>query len=68
MLIKPILVFLSIPLYIITLGFFAFVVNALLVILVSKLVPGFEVKNIWWAMLFSIILSLVTSFLYSISS
>jgi len=68
MLIKPILILLTIPLYVITLGFFAFIVNALLVILVSKLVPGFEVKNIWWAMLFSVILSLVTSFLFSISS
>ena len=65
---KPILVLLTIPLYVLTLGFFSFIVNALLVILVSKLVPGFEVKSIWWAMLFSAILSLVTSFLFSLSS
>lgn len=68
MFIKPVLVLLTIPLYILTLGFFSFIVNALLVILVSKLVPGFEVKSIWWALLFSVILSLVTSFLFSLSS
>ena len=68
MFLKPILVLLTIPLYILTLGFFSFIVNALLVIIVSKIVPGFEVKNIWWAMLFSAILSLVTSFLFSLSS
>lgn len=67
MVLKPILILLTIPLYVLTLGFFAFIVNALIVLLVNKLVPGFEVKSIWWAMLFSIILSLVTSFLFSIS-
>lgn len=68
MFIKPILVLLTIPLYVLTLGFFSFIVNALLVILVSKIVPGFEVRSIWWALLFSVILSLVTSFLFSLSS
>ena len=67
MVLKPILILLTIPLYVLTLGFFAFIVNALIVLLVNKLVPGFEVKNIWWALLFSVILSLVTSFLFSIS-
>src|SRR4030065_2587475 len=53
---KPILVILTIPISIFTLGFFVFIINALIVLLVSHFVPGFEVKNIWWALLFSIIL------------
>jgi len=65
---KPILVILTIPISIFTLGFFVFIINALIVLLVSHFVPGFEVKNIWWALLFSIILSIITSFLYTLSS
>ncbi|MFH1827338.1 MAG: phage holin family protein [bacterium] len=67
MVLKPILILLTIPLYVLTLGFFSFIINALIILLVNKIVPGFEVKSIWWALLFSIILSLVTSFLFSIS-
>jgi putative membrane protein len=65
---KPILIFFTIPITILTLGFFIFIINALIVLLVSHFVPGFEVKNIWWAFLFSIILSIITSFLYTLSS
>jgi len=68
MFLKPILIFLTIPISILTLGFFIFIINALIVLLVSHFVPGFEVKNIWWALLFSIILSIITSFLYTLSS
>ena len=65
---KPILVILTIPISIFTLGFFVFIINAFIVILVSHFVPGFEVKNIWWALLFSIILSIISSFLSTLSS
>lgn len=56
--IKPILLFVSIPLTILTLGLFTFVINALMVLLVSKLMKGFEVKDFGWALIFSIALSI----------
>ncbi len=60
--IKPLLVLLTLPLTIISLGLFTFVINALLVLLASEIVKGFSVQSFWWALLFSFVLSLVTSF------
>lgn len=59
--IKPILVILTIPITILTLGLFILVINALLIKLVDVLVPGFSVKNFGWAILFSIVLWLVNT-------
>lgn len=60
--VKPILVFLTIPITIVTLGLFLLVINALLILLVDYLIPtGFEVDGFWWALAFSVILSLFNS-------
>ncbi len=59
--IKPILVILTIPITVITLGLFLLVINAALILLASYLVNGFNVQGFWTALFFSIILSLVTS-------
>jgi|SRR3989344_2061902 len=64
---KPILVLLTFPITVVTFGLFIFVINALLVLLVSNLVNGFSVNGFWWALLFSIIVSLVSSFLESLN-
>ncbi|MCA6079253.1 phage holin family protein [Fulvivirga sedimenti] len=61
--IRPILVFLTIPATILTLGLFLFVINAFMVWIVHKLMNGFHVRNFWWAMGFSIILSVIDGFL-----
>lgn len=66
--IKPILILLTLPVNILTLGLFTFVINALIILLVSNLVSGFKVDGFWWALLFSIILSIVNSFLHQIAS
>lgn len=66
-LLKPILIVLTIPITIVTLGLFIFVINALMIMLVAKIVPGFTVANFWWALGFSLVLSLVNSFLQSLS-
>lgn len=58
---KPILVILTIPITIVTLGLFLLVINTLMVMLVSWLVPGFSVDGFWWALVFSVILSIVNS-------
>ena len=63
--IKPILIILTLPITIVTLGLFLFVINALIILLGSKLVDGFKVDGFWWALLFSILLSAVSSILYS---
>lgn len=59
--IKPILIILTLPIQILTLGLFTFVINAGLVMLTSGLVSGFYVKSFWWALLFSLVLSLVSA-------
>ncbi len=57
--IKPILIILTLPVTLLTLGLFTFVINAFLVWLTSLVVPGFEVQNFGWALLFAILLSLI---------
>ena len=57
--IKPILVILTLPITLITLGLFVFVINALMVLLVQWIVPGFAVDGFWWAMLFSIVVTAI---------
>lgn len=64
--VKPILVFLTIPITIITLGLFLLVINALMIMLVDKLLKGFAVKSFWWAFFFSIILSVLNAILQSL--
>jgi putative membrane protein len=56
---RPILIFLTLPLTIVTLGIFILFINGLLVMLASYIVPGFTVDNFWWALLFGIILAIV---------
>jgi putative membrane protein len=59
--VRPVLIFLTIPVTIVTLGFFLLVINALIIILISRVVPGFEVNGFWWALLFSVILSIIAA-------
>ena len=59
--VKPIFVVLTLPLTIITLGFFYLVINALMVLLADVIVPGFDVAGFWWALLFALVLSLIQS-------
>ena len=65
--IKPILVILTIPITVITLGLFLLVINAAIILLASYLVDGFNVQDFWTALFFSIILSLVTSIFNNLS-
>ena len=57
--IRPILIILTLPLNVLTLGLFTFILNALLIMLTSAIVPGFTVDSFWWALLFSLLLALV---------
>ncbi len=60
---KPILIMLTLPITILTLGLFTFVLNALLILLVSNIVPGFRVDGFLAALVFGIALSIVNTFL-----
>lgn len=57
--VKPVLSLLTLPLTILTLGLFSLVLNALLIMLAAKLVPGFQVNGFWWAVAFSLVLAVV---------
>jgi len=57
--VRPLLLILTLPINILTLGLFTFIINAMVVSLAASLVPGFQVASFGWAILFSIILSLV---------
>ncbi|WP_028121473.1 phage holin family protein [Epilithonimonas tenax] len=61
LIVKPILSILSLPITILTLGLFSFVINALIILLADYLMDSMQVADFWWALLFSILLSLVTS-------
>jgi len=58
--VRPVLILLTIPVTVITLGLFLLVINALMVELTSYLVDGFYVSSLLWALLFSIGLSLIS--------
>lgn len=60
--VKPLLMFLSLPFILLTLGFFVMIINALVLMLVAKLVEGFHVAGFWPAMGAAIIVSLVGLF------
>ncbi len=64
--IKPLLIVLTIPITIITLGLFLLVINILIIIWTASLVSGFTVDGWGWALLFSLLLSLVSAILESI--
>jgi putative membrane protein len=59
--VKPILILFTIPITIMTLGLFLLVINAIIIMLADYLVDGFFVNGFWWALLFSLILSIFNS-------
>ena len=66
LIVKPILVFLTFPITIVTLGLFLLVINAVIILLADYFVKGFAVENFWWALGFSILLSILQSILFSL--
>lgn len=57
-LVRPVLLLLSLPFIIVTMGFFILVINALLILFVSKVIPGFHVAGFWTALFAGIIIGL----------
>jgi putative membrane protein len=62
--IKPLLVLLTLPATILTLGLFLFVINACIILIDDHFVGGFKVESFWHALLFSVLLSFFNSFVH----
>lgn len=63
-LVKPLLTVLTVPVTVVTLGLFLFVIDAIIILLAGKILDSFQVNGFWWALLFSIIVSVITNLLY----
>ncbi len=68
MLVKPVLILLTLPITIVTLGLFLFVINALLFWFVGSMLTGFKVNGFWWAVIGAIVYSLISGFLTNLIS
>lgn len=68
LLVKPVLIILTLPVTIVTLGLFLLVINAIIILFAAKLVSGFRVDGFWWALLFSIVMTVINSFMHGLAS
>ncbi len=66
LIVRPILVLLTLPITILTFGLFLLIINAIIILMASYFVSGFTVATIWWALLFSLLLSIFQSVLFSL--
>ena len=58
---KPLLILLTIPITLFSFGLFLLVINAGLIMLADYIVPGFEVRGLWWDLLFILVLWVINS-------
>ncbi|MCF8715371.1 phage holin family protein [Joostella atrarenae] len=65
--VRPVLVILTLPVTIITLGLFLIIINGIIILLADYFISGFTVENIWWALLFSLLLSILQSIFESLA-
>ena len=66
LIVKPILIIFTLPITIITFGIFLLFINAIIILIADYFVGGFEVDGIWWALIFSLLLSLFQSMLFAL--
>ena len=64
--VRPLLVLLTLPITVLTLGFFLLVINGLMLWLVSRMLEGFEVTGFWWAVLAAVVYSVISSIVSSL--
>lgn len=60
---RPLLIILTIPVTILTLGLFILIIDAILLMLIDALLSGLKIKNLGWAIVFSLLLSIINSIL-----
>jgi putative membrane protein len=63
MLVKPVLVLLTLPITIVTLGLFLFVLNGLMFWLAGSILRGFQVNGFWWAVAGAVLFSIISGLL-----
>ena len=63
---KPFLIVITIPLTVITFGLFLLVVNVIVLYAAAALIDDFQIAGFWWALLFSLLVSLVNGVLFGI--
>lgn len=66
-LIRPLLLLLTLPINILTLGLFTFVIMGFCVLIATWIVPGFEVDSFWWAIGFALVLALISGFIRALT-
>jgi putative membrane protein len=66
--VTPIMILLTIPITIITFGLFLFVINAIIILIASALISGFQVKGLGWALIYSIILTIMSYILEEVTN
>jgi putative membrane protein len=59
--VKPLLIIITIPVTILTLGLFLLAINAFMILMVDSFIDGFAVDGFWWALLYSLVLSIISS-------
>lgn len=64
--VRPILVILTFPITLMTFGLFLLIINACIILMADFFIDGFTVRSIWIAILFSILLSIFQSILFTI--
>jgi len=62
--VRPLLIILTLPVTIVTLGLFLLIINAIIILMADYFLSGFSVSTIWWALLFSLLLSILQSILH----
>lgn len=61
---KPLFIIFTLPLTLLTFGLFLFVINAIIVLIASDWVKGFKIDSFGWGLLFSLLLTLITSLVF----
>lgn len=64
---RPLLIIITIPVTVLTLGLFLLIINAFLILLADWIMPGFIVEGFWWALLFSLVLAIINSLLRNLT-
>ena len=64
--VKPLLIILTLPLTIVTLGLFLLVINVIIILLADSFVSGINIDGFWWALIFGFLLSVVSSALQNL--
>lgn len=64
--VRPILFALTLPINILTLGIFTFIINALMILLADSFIDSFKVDSFLWALLFSLVLSVISTIIHAV--